>query len=767
MAGFAALPSQPSTSAAEWSIPITERSKYDHIFDGLQPVNGLLTGDKVKPVLLNSNLPVDVLGHVWDLSDIDGDGMLDREEFSVAMHLVYRALEKNPVPPVLPVDMIPLSKRVRGSSLPGAVPVLPAVPPILPVAGLPSALTNISGPALPVLPGPVLPSVAVPGFTTTAVPIVPGMPTGRNSPVSAKWVVTAAEKAQYDEMFVRADGDMDGFVNGAEIKDIFLQSGLPQLVLAHIWTLCDSRTAGKLNSEQFALAMYLVQQTLKGIEPPAQLSPDMIPPSMRAFPFQDGGNVAPMVSFDTAGMKELDLLSKDIDDLKREKMKLEQEKTQKEADIKIRNGEVVSLQKELDALSNNVKQLEMQKAEAQKRLDELDDKKLKLENSLKECKEKYMEEQSLIKELQYQIANRESLATNQEAEMKRMRDELNELRQQEIDMEEKVRSSQHQADQLDRRLSDIQEQISQVKMNTQKLRETQKTLSQSVGQFSSPLNNNAAEDHLDAPFNIGTTTGSQAASFSTKVAENFEDFHHDPFVSKDPFPSTHVEDPFHSEDPFSAASDPFAHAAVKDPFASSADPFAADPFTDAFSHKSNDSPSFAVTLPPKKMAGATDPWGGLSTLSSTAPSGLDNFDPFHVASGNDGQSAVTDPFGTGSFVLSPSDPPQLPPKQRKAPAPPRPPAPRPAGPGHADPFAGDDPFDGNGRNATAATSSLAVKSDPFASFADFSPSKFATEAEQLAWATRDSSHEWQRLKKLQEQEQADLEMALALSQQDT
>jgi epidermal growth factor receptor substrate 15 len=58
----------------------------------------------------------------------------------------------------------------------------------------------------------------------------------------------------------------------------------------------------------------------------------------------------------------------------REKLKLEQEKTQKEADIKIRNGEVMSLQKELDALTNTVKQLEAQKAEAQKRLDELDDK---------------------------------------------------------------------------------------------------------------------------------------------------------------------------------------------------------------------------------------------------------------------------------------------------------------------------------------------------------------------------------------------------------
>jgi len=52
-----------------------------------------------------------------------------------------------------------------------------------------------------------------------------------------KWVVTAAEKAQYDDMFTRADTDRDGFVNGAEIKDIFLQSGLPQMVLAHIWSV--------------------------------------------------------------------------------------------------------------------------------------------------------------------------------------------------------------------------------------------------------------------------------------------------------------------------------------------------------------------------------------------------------------------------------------------------------------------------------------------------------------------------------------------------
>lgn len=41
-----------------------DKAKYDSIFDSLNPVNGLLSGDKVKPVLLNSKLPVDILGRV-------------------------------------------------------------------------------------------------------------------------------------------------------------------------------------------------------------------------------------------------------------------------------------------------------------------------------------------------------------------------------------------------------------------------------------------------------------------------------------------------------------------------------------------------------------------------------------------------------------------------------------------------------------------------------------------------------------------------------
>lgn len=44
------------------------------------------------------------------------------------MHLVYRALEKEPVPSILPPALIPPSKRKK-TVFPGAVPVLPASPP--------------------------------------------------------------------------------------------------------------------------------------------------------------------------------------------------------------------------------------------------------------------------------------------------------------------------------------------------------------------------------------------------------------------------------------------------------------------------------------------------------------------------------------------------------------------------------------------------------------------------------------------------------------
>ena len=48
-------------------------------------------------------------------------------------------------------------------------------------------------------------------------------------------------------------------------------------------SLCDVDNTGQLNKEQFALAMYLISEKVKGKrEIPGELSPSMIPPSKRA-----------------------------------------------------------------------------------------------------------------------------------------------------------------------------------------------------------------------------------------------------------------------------------------------------------------------------------------------------------------------------------------------------------------------------------------------------------------------------------------------------
>ena len=70
-------------SIEDWSIKQLERDRYDKLFQSLNPVNGFLPGDKVKGVLMDSKLPLKTLGKIWDLADVDKDGMLSQYEFVI------------------------------------------------------------------------------------------------------------------------------------------------------------------------------------------------------------------------------------------------------------------------------------------------------------------------------------------------------------------------------------------------------------------------------------------------------------------------------------------------------------------------------------------------------------------------------------------------------------------------------------------------------------------------------------------------------------
>ena len=70
-------------------------------------------GQVAREEMMRSKLPNSVLRRIWNLSDIDEDGMLDRDEFAVAMFLIDHKLSGNDIPDVLPDRLVPPSKVQR------------------------------------------------------------------------------------------------------------------------------------------------------------------------------------------------------------------------------------------------------------------------------------------------------------------------------------------------------------------------------------------------------------------------------------------------------------------------------------------------------------------------------------------------------------------------------------------------------------------------------------------------------------------------------
>lgn len=64
-----------------------------------------------KSEMVKSKLPNSVLGKIWKLSDIGKDGLLDADEFALAMHLINVKLDGHDLPSELPDHLIPPSKR--------------------------------------------------------------------------------------------------------------------------------------------------------------------------------------------------------------------------------------------------------------------------------------------------------------------------------------------------------------------------------------------------------------------------------------------------------------------------------------------------------------------------------------------------------------------------------------------------------------------------------------------------------------------------------
>ncbi|XP_076149923.1 uncharacterized protein eps15l1b isoform X5 [Alosa pseudoharengus] len=683
---------------SSWAVRSDERAKFDGIFESLGPVGGLLSGDKVKPVLINSKLPLDVLGRIWDLSDVDKDGHLDKEEFTVAMHLVHRAMEKEPVPATLPLTLIPPSKRKKiAGSLPGSVAVLPASP--FKGLGL-RPTTDPQGRQSPL--GSSSSSSALGG--TGSLAQKHSFKSSQPPQPAVSWVVPLADRGRYDDIFAKADSDMDGLVGGAEVKDIFMNSGLPQNMLARIWSLADTKQQGKLSREQFSLAMYLIQQKVaKGLDPPQVLTPDMIPPSEKGtsglgfYGFtaplltpqravlnsrSDTVSSSSVVPLELTGTKELDDIIQEINQLQREKVTLEQEIREMEQTLRHKNSELQDMQGELEQESSGVQDLEAQRHVAQDRLQEMDQQRAKLEDKINDAKSKYQNESQKVVSLQLEISSQEQEVQGQEKELSRTRTDLYCLEQEEEQLEESIRAGQ----------AKLQSILNLLKSSQDEMEEESSS----------------------------SSLRSRIAMFNHTAKETPAD----PFKSEDPFKSDPFQDPFGGH-PFKE-SDPFKSA---DPFASG------DPFGKS-STKTNlsrgDSPFAQSIAKPKD----SDPFGTEDPFADSAFGGQSGFADFGQMSKN---------FSGLAFERRPSHPPK------------KTPPPKPAPP----PYSSSQGAPGHSLGPAGHVVSRGQRGPP-ASLANIAA--FGSEAEQLEWAKRESERaEQERLRRLRQQEQEDLELAIALS----
>lgn len=220
-------------------------------------------GETAKQIFERARLPNEILGRIWNLADTKQRGVLDATEFIIAMHLLtsFKSGLMRGIPQALPPGLYDAAAR-RGNGRP-----------------------SFSGPR--------------PGLDVPPVPAIPKQFTGPQrtespinrqqygSPLSAQstggeWLVSPAEKLQFDNYFSTVDTAKSGVISGDQAVSFFTKAQLPEESLAQIWDLADIDADGQLTKDEFAVAMYLIRQQYTGKGPiPQILPPALIPPSMR------------------------------------------------------------------------------------------------------------------------------------------------------------------------------------------------------------------------------------------------------------------------------------------------------------------------------------------------------------------------------------------------------------------------------------------------------------------------------------------------------
>ncbi|RWS14578.1 intersectin-2-like isoform X13 [Dinothrombium tinctorium] len=118
------------------------------------------------------------------------------------------------------------------------------------------------------------------------------------------YFITPDQKSKYESQFFRLQ-PINGLITGEQAKGLFLKSGLPPQILAKIWELADVDADGRMDVNEFCIALHLIALKLKGIDPPNTLPQSLRvlvePPRFDAF----GLSSTASVPLSTMGMSTI------------------------------------------------------------------------------------------------------------------------------------------------------------------------------------------------------------------------------------------------------------------------------------------------------------------------------------------------------------------------------------------------------------------------------------------------------------------------------
>lgn len=102
--------------------------------------------------------------------------------------------------------------------------------------------------------------------------------------VKTGWIIDGSTKARYDNEFYQLPL-VGGMLQSKQAYDVLMATGLPQPTLKVLWELADIDQDGKLDNDEFAIAIYLTEQLKKGILKtlPDGLPLSLVPPSKRIY----------------------------------------------------------------------------------------------------------------------------------------------------------------------------------------------------------------------------------------------------------------------------------------------------------------------------------------------------------------------------------------------------------------------------------------------------------------------------------------------------